>query len=78
MPAVGATVSADATGNLTLHGVTKAVTFPVGVRRSAGSVAVAGTIPIRYADYGIDNPSIGFVSVGESGTVEFLLVLTKR
>jgi polyisoprenoid-binding protein YceI len=77
-PAVGATVTADATGELTLHGVTQAVTFPVSVRRSAATVAVAGTIPIQYADYAIDNPSIGgFVSVGESGTVEFLLVLTK-
>jgi polyisoprenoid-binding protein YceI len=79
VPAVGSTVTATATGNLTLHGVTKAVSFPVAVKRSAASVAVAGTIPVRYADYQIDNPSIGgFVSVGDAGSVEFLLVLTKR
>ena len=78
VPAVGATVTADATGDLTLHGTTKPVTFPVTVKRSADSVAVAGTIPVRYADYGINNPSFGFVSVGDSGSVEFLLVLTKK
>jgi polyisoprenoid-binding protein YceI len=76
VPPVGSTVTATATGDLTLHGVTKSVSFPVTVKRSAGAVAVAGTIPVQYADYQIDNPSIGgFVSVGASGTVEFLLVL---
>jgi polyisoprenoid-binding protein YceI len=79
VPAVGATVNATATGDLTLHGVTKAVSFPVSVKRSAASVAVAGTVPIAYADYQIDNPSVGgFVSVGDGGSVEFLVVLTKK
>jgi polyisoprenoid-binding protein YceI len=78
VPAVGAAVTANATGDLTLHGVTRSVTFPMTVRRSDSTVAVAGTIPVTYADYQIDNPSIGgFVSVGETGTVEFLLVLIK-
>ena len=79
VPAVGATVNATATGDLTLHGVTKPVSFPVTVKRSASSVAVAGSVPITYADYQIDNPSVGgFVSVGDGGSVEFLLVLTKK
>lgn len=79
VPAVGATVNATATGDLTLHGVKKSVSFPVAVKRSDASVAVAGTIPVTYADYQIDNPSVGgFVSVGDSGSVEFLLVLTKK
>jgi len=39
---------------------------------------VAGTVPITDADHQIDNPSVGgFASVGESGSVEFLLVLTR-
>jgi polyisoprenoid-binding protein YceI len=79
VPPVGATVTATATGNLTLHGVTKPASFPATVKRSAGTVAVAGAIPVRYADYQIDNPSVGgFVSVGDSGTIEFLLVLRRR
>jgi polyisoprenoid-binding protein YceI len=79
VPAVGATVTANATGDLTLHGVTRQVTFPLSVRRTATTVGVTGTIPIRYGDHGIANPSVGgFVSVGEGGTVEFLLVLGKQ
>lgn len=72
----GATMSA--TGDLTLHGATKSVTFPITVQRTAAGLAATGTIDIAYHDYGIDNPSIGgFVSVGESGTIEFLLVATR-
>jgi polyisoprenoid-binding protein YceI len=78
IPAVGATITATATGKLTLHGTTKSVTFPVSAKRTAASIAVNGDITIAYADYGIANPSFGgFVSVGDSGTVEFLLVTTK-
>lgn len=33
------------------------------------------TIPITFADYGIDNPSAGPAQVGDEGELEFLLVL---
>jgi polyisoprenoid-binding protein YceI len=78
IPAVGVTVAATATGNLTLHGTTKSVTFTISAKRSAASIAVSGDITIAYGDYNIDNPSFGsFVSVGSSGTIEFLLITTK-
>jgi polyisoprenoid-binding protein YceI len=78
IPAVGATITATATGNLTLHGTTRSVTFPVSAKRTAAAIAINGDITIAYADYGIANPSFGgFVSVGDSGTIEFLLVTTK-
>jgi polyisoprenoid-binding protein YceI len=77
-PAVGATFTAKATGDLMLHGTTRPVTFAVHGKRTAGSVDVTGDIPITYADYHIANPSFGgFVSVGDKGTVEFLLVTSK-
>lgn len=78
IPAVGATVTASATGNLTLHGTTKSVTFTMSAKRSAASIAVSGDITIAYGDYNINNPSFGgFVSVGNSGTIEFLLITAK-
>jgi polyisoprenoid-binding protein YceI len=78
IPAVGKTITVSATGNLTLHGTTNAVTFTMSAKRTANEIAVTGDIPIAYGDYHIDNPSFGgFVSVGNSGTVEFLLVATK-
>jgi polyisoprenoid-binding protein YceI len=75
VPAEGATVSAKATGKLTMHGETKSVTFTVSAKRSASTIAVAGSIPISFADFGIDNPSGGPASVGDSGILEFALNL---
>jgi polyisoprenoid-binding protein YceI len=79
LPPVGKTVTVNATGNLTLHGTTRPVGFSMAAKRSASQIAVTGDIPISYGDYGIPNPSLGgFVSVGNSGTIEFLLVTTKH
>jgi polyisoprenoid-binding protein YceI len=73
LPADGVQITANATGNLKLHGVTKSVTFPVTARRSAGTIQVNGSIPITFADYNISNPSGGPATTGDSGTMEFLI-----
>jgi polyisoprenoid-binding protein YceI len=79
LPPVGKTVTVTASGTLTLHGTTKPVRFTMNAKRSAAQIAVTGDITIAYGDYGIPNPSLGgFVSVGNSGTIEFLLVTTKH
>jgi polyisoprenoid-binding protein YceI len=79
LPTIGTTVKVAATGKLTLHGTTRPVSFTMSAKRSATQIAVTGDITISYGDYGIDNPSVGgFVSVGQSGTIEFLLVTTKH
>jgi polyisoprenoid-binding protein YceI len=79
LPSVGKTITETATGNLTLHGETKPVRFSMAAKRTASQIAVTGDIAISYGDYGIPNPSLGgFVSVGNSGTIEFLLVTTKH
>lgn len=70
-------ISAQATGNLTLHGVTKAVTVDLSAKRTGGNIAVSGTIPVRFADYDIDNPSGGPAQVGDDGELEFLVVFAK-
>jgi polyisoprenoid-binding protein YceI len=75
VPAIGKTVTVTATGNLTLHGTTRSVTFSMSAKRTGDEIAVTGDIPITYGDYNIDNPSFGgFVSVGSSGTIEFLII----
>jgi polyisoprenoid-binding protein YceI len=75
VPATGVTVHATATGRLMLHGQTRTVTFPVTARYSGTSIDVNGSIPITFADYGIDNPSFGsFVTTDNHGILEFLLV----
>lgn len=75
LPADGATVTASATGDLTLRGVTKSVTFEVKARRSGDRMEVNGAIPVRFDDWGIPSPSFGPAEVEDHGSVEFLLVL---
>jgi polyisoprenoid-binding protein YceI len=77
VPAEGQAVSAKATGDLTLRGTTKPVTFDVQARRKDGTIEVSGSIPIVFADYNIPNPSFGPASTADNGTLEFLLVFTK-
>jgi polyisoprenoid-binding protein YceI len=42
------------TGNLTLHGVTKAVTFPATINASPGSITVQASFAINRKDFGIN------------------------
>ena len=77
-PAEGATVEVTAAGDLTLHGVTKAVEIPLQARLESGLVTVAGSLPITFADYAIAKPeSMMVLSVADSGTLEVQLQLTK-
>lgn len=68
----------EATGDLTIAGVTQSVTFEITVQAQGEQVAVAGSIPITFADYGVTAPSLGFVSVEDHGEVEFLLNLDRQ
>lgn len=75
LPADGATVTASATGDLTLRGTTKPVTFEVKARKSGDRMEINGSIPIVFADWGIPSPSFGPATVEDKGAIEFLLIL---
>jgi polyisoprenoid-binding protein YceI len=76
VPAQGQTVSATATGDLTIHGTTKSVQIPVKAQLSGGTVTVIGSIDIVFADYGFTGPSsFKVLSVQDHGTMEFQLLL---
>lgn len=77
-PAEGQTVTQKATGNLTLHGVTRPVEISIeGVLRG-GQLIVVGSTDILFADYGISQPRAATVlSVENHGTMEFQLVFSK-
>jgi polyisoprenoid-binding protein YceI len=77
LPADGATVTVPATGELALHGTKKTVTVDVTAKRSAGTIAVQGTIPVVFADYGIPSPSFGPAEVEDHGEIEFLVTFIK-
>jgi polyisoprenoid-binding protein YceI len=73
VPANGRTSSVDAPGTLTLHGVTRNVTARIETGLAGDGAELSGSIPIRFSDYGVEAPSLGFVKVQGSGTVEFQL-----
>ena len=67
-------MTASATGDLTLHGVTKSVQVPVSATLSGGIVTVTGSIAIQFADYAIQAPnSFKVLSVDDHGVMELQL-----
>lgn len=78
VPAEGQVVSVTAAGDLTLHGVTKAVEMPLEARLSGGVITVTGSTTIVFADYDIEPPSSFIVlSVADQGILEVQLQLTQ-
>jgi polyisoprenoid-binding protein YceI len=77
VPAEGESLTATATGDLTLRGVTRSVTFPVEAQLEGGRIGVLGSIPILFTDYSIPDPSNGFAVVKDNGLLEFVLVFDR-
>lgn len=78
VPTEGQAIQASATGDLTIHGVTKSVEIPLEARLSGDVVTVTGSIDVVFADYGISRPtSFAVLSIADHGTMEFQLQLTK-
>ena len=76
VPASGKVRTYRATGNLTLHGQSRQVTFPLRAERTATAIQVSGSIPVTFTDWGIPNPSFAsVVTTQDHGLLEFLLVL---
>ena len=76
VPAVGEAVTADATGDLTIHGETQSVTIPIEARWNGEVIDVAGSLDVELADYGMTPPERSFVQVGDAGTLEFQLTFS--
>jgi polyisoprenoid-binding protein YceI len=66
-------------GDLTLHGVTQAVSIPAQAQVVDGTIQVQGSITFPLADYDIVAPNIGgfIISIADEGTLEFLVTLAK-
>ena len=74
--ATGAAVDVQATGDLTVHGVTTTVTLPLQAQLVDGVVVVVGSIDITFADYGVSVPSSPIVvSAEDTGILELQLFL---
>jgi polyisoprenoid-binding protein YceI len=73
----GAPLTVEATGDLSLRGTTKSVTFPLEAELTDGAVRVAGTINIVFADWSIPKPGFGGITTEDNGDLEFLLTFTR-
>lgn len=76
--AKGAAVKVTATGDLTLHGVTRSVQIPLQARLETDRVVLIGSLEITFADYQMEKPnSFKVLSVADHGTLELQLLLTE-
>jgi polyisoprenoid-binding protein YceI len=73
----GTPVAVPVTGELTVKGTTREVRAELSVVRTPEGVDVSGSVPLVFADHGVEPPNLGFVRVEDSGAVEFLLRLTR-
>ena len=69
--------TATLSGDITVHGVTQAVTFDAQVAMDDDQVEIVGSIPITFEDFGVTAPDLGFVSVEDTGSIEVDLFLTE-
>jgi polyisoprenoid-binding protein YceI len=77
LPADGTNVTVTAKGAFTLHGVTRTVDISLQALRQGGIIAVTGTLPVTFADYGFQGPnSFSVLSVDDHGTMELHLLFT--
>jgi polyisoprenoid-binding protein YceI len=76
--AYGRVADLDAAGTLTLHGVTRQVRLPLRSRWGGDTLQVVGRLPVKFADFRIQPPSVaGFVTVQPLGWIELNLVFRR-
>lgn len=73
----GEVISTEATGDLTLRGVTKPVTFPIQAQVKGNSFTVVGNITIVFDEWSIPSPGLPGITVDPQGLLEFSLVFTR-
>lgn len=78
IPAEGETISVTATGDLTIHGVTNSVDFPLDAQIVADSVVVVGQLEVQLAEFDINPPSSPIVASVEDVAILELSVAFGR
>lgn len=77
-PTDGDTITATAAGDLTIHGVTRAVEVPIEARLVGDTAVVVGSLDIVFSDFDVEVPSSQIVlSVEDNGILELQLLFVK-
>jgi polyisoprenoid-binding protein YceI len=64
---------AQVQGNLTFHGITRAVSFPVELGRNGKNMTVKGGFSIQLTDYQVERPSFMLVPIDDKMELEFYM-----
>jgi polyisoprenoid-binding protein YceI len=75
--ALAGTVTHQASGSLTLRGVSKPVNVTIVSTVRDTQILLAGEVAVVFAEWAIPNPSIPGISTEDSGVLEFQLVLSR-
>ena len=78
VPADKEIVSLDTKLSLTIKAATRDIDVAIKARRVGTTLEITGSIPIRWADWGIESPSLPpFVTTDDNGILEFLVVFAR-
>lgn len=76
--AEGESVAVTATGDLTIHGVTRTIDMPLEAQLVGDTIVVIGSVDIVFADYDVEVPeSQIIISVEDEGILELQLLLIR-
>lgn len=75
--ALAGTVTHQASGSMTLRGVTKPVDVSIVSTVRDSQIVLVGEVDVVFAEWGIPDPSLPGISVRASGLLEFRLVLSR-
>jgi polyisoprenoid-binding protein YceI len=79
VPAEGRRITVAATGDLTIHGVTREVALDLEVQLQSGVLVVVGSTGVVLSDYGVTAPSAPMVvGVDDHAILELQLYFTRR
>jgi polyisoprenoid-binding protein YceI len=67
----------QATGRLTVHGVTKPVTTSPQAQLSGANLEVVGSISVDMRDYNVEPPDISFTKAEAGVVIEYRLILSR-
>jgi polyisoprenoid-binding protein YceI len=74
----GDSIEVTATGDLTVHGVTKSVAFPMEGQLVDDTIVLVGSLEFPLSDFDIDVPTTPIaLSISDDGTLEFQFLLTQ-
>ena len=78
VPSNGDTITIDAIGELTLHGVMNTIAVPLEATLVGDTIVVVGRASVAFADFDIATPTAAIVvSVDDVGELEFQLFFTR-